>query len=275
MSITASIPVLHAGKDTVVRPEGEALLVRRPHEQTHIPLKAIGRVRVEGRTVTIELTSAPGTERTHVHRVWDVVDEAAGAAFAEAVNAALPERAEAVDGADLVTGERLYQPSYRDWLRRVKRGSLIATLTVVALCVLVSVAGYPATLIVIIPFGFLALPILALGVWLAFDPYEEWYLRRHGVRTAAIRLQGEGDLYAYPDPGGVVRTVRASVRTWDIEAAYDPRDPGRVVPLRSRSRRIRNVSVVLSVLVVGLAFTAAVVGAVVGAFFFGSFDTLQ
>ncbi|MEV8588637.1 hypothetical protein [Streptomyces sp. NPDC051180] len=274
MSITASIPVLHAAKDTVVRPEGEALLVRRPHEQTLIPLRAVGRVLVEGRTVTIELTSAPGAERTHVHRVWDVVDEAAAAAFAEAVNAALPERADAVDGADLVTGERLYQPSYRNWLRGVKRGSLLATLAFVALCVLVGVAGYPAALIVMIPFAFIGLPVLALGALLAFEPYEERYLRRHGVRTSAVRLQGEGNLYAYADPGGVVRTVRAPVRTWDIQAAYDPRDPGRVVPLRARARRIRNSAGVLSLLVVGFGLTAVAVGAVIAAFFFGSFDTL-
>ncbi|GAA2801601.1 hypothetical protein [Streptomyces showdoensis] len=265
MSITAPIPVLHGGKDTVVRTEGEALLVRRPHEETHIPLKAVGRVVAEGRTVTIELTTAPATVTRHVHRIWDV-DEAAAASFAEAVNAALPERTEEADGADLVSGERLYQPSYRNWIRGLKRGALLGTLAAVALCVLVGVTGHPVAMTAIIPSAFFAIPITALGAFLLFEPHEERHLRKHGVRTSAIRLRGEHGRYAYTDPGGVIRTVRSSEQSWNIEAAYDPRDPGRVAPLRSRARRIRTAAVALSVLGVGLLFTAGAVGSVVAAF---------
>jgi hypothetical protein len=276
MSITSHIPVLHAGGETVVLVEDEVLIVRRPHEQTQIPLKAISRVHTEGQCVTIELTAAPTTDRTHVHRVWDVVDTAAAAAFADAVNAALPERTEgeeAVDGADLVHGERLYQPSYRRWLRGVKRGTLIATLVAIGSCVLVGVMGSAAAMIFIIPFSFIGIPILALGAWLAYDAAEERYLRKHGVRTAAIRLQDQPGRYAYTDPGGLVRTVQHSIPTWSIEAAYDPRDPGRVLPLRSRGKRIRNAVLVAFILAVGLLFTGGAVAALVGAFL-GEFDDL-
>ncbi|MFE5300002.1 hypothetical protein [Streptomyces sp. NPDC056632] len=275
MSITP-IPVLHAGKETLALVENEALVVRRPHEQTHIPLKAISRVLAEERHVTIELIAAPTTEKAHVHRVWDVADEAAAVAFAEAVNAAVPERTEemaAVDGADLVSGERLYQPSYRNWLRGMKRGALVATLVAVGLCVLVGVQGSPAAMIVIIPFSFFGILVLALGAFLAYAPVEERHLRKHGVRTAAVRLQDQPGLYAYTDPGGLVRTVRHSIPTWSIEAAYDPRDPGRVVPLRPRSRRLLDASLALVVVTVGLLFVGGAVAAVVGAFL-GEFDSL-
>lgn len=253
--------------------ENDALVLRRPHEQTHIPLKAISRVLAERQSVTIELTAAPTTDRTHVHRVWDVAD-AAGVTFADAVNAALPARTEgtaAVDGADFVTGERLYQPSYRNWLRGMKRGALVATLVAIGLCVLVAVTGSPAAVIVIIPFSFLGIPVLAFAAFLAFGPFEERYLRKHGVRTSAIRLQEQPGLYAYTDPGGVVRTVRHSIPTWNIEAAYDPRDPGRVCPLQSRGRRIRDAVLVVLTFGIGLFFAGGAVAAVVGAFL-GAFD---
>ncbi|MEV7556839.1 hypothetical protein [Streptomyces sp. NPDC089795] len=253
--------------------ENDALVVRRPHEQTHIPLKAISRVLAEGRSVTVELTAAPTTDRTHVHRIQDVVDIAAAVAFTDAVSAALPgrtEETEAVDGADLVTGERLYQPSYRNWLRRMKRGALVATLVAVGACVLVGFVG-PAAMIIIIPSGFLGIPILTFGAFLAYGPVEERYLRKHGVRATAVRLQEEPGLYAYTDPGGLVRTVRHSVPTWSIEVAYDPGDPGRVLPLRSRGRRIRDAVLVALTVGLGLLLTGGAVAAVVGAFL-GEFD---
>ncbi|MFB6615117.1 hypothetical protein ACIGFK_19300 [Streptomyces sp. NPDC085524] len=276
MPITSHIPVLHAGRETVVLVENDALLVRRPHEQTHIPLEAISGVRAEGQSVTIELTAAPTTEKTHVHQVWDVVDAAAAVAFADAVNAALPERTEeteAIDGADLVWGERLYQPSYRNWLRGMKRGALVATLVAVGSSVLVGFTGTPAALVFVIPFSFFGILVLAFGAFLAYAPVEEWYLRKHGVRTVAIRLQDRPGRYAYTDPAGLVRTVRHSIPTWSIEAAYDPRDPGRVLPLRSRGRRIREAILVVLILGIGLLFAGGAVVAVVGAFL-GRFDYL-
>ncbi|MFE5486500.1 hypothetical protein [Streptomyces sp. NPDC056527] len=276
MSITSPIPVLHAGGKTVVLVENDALIVRRPHEQARIPLEAISRVLAEGQTVTIELTVAPTTDRTHVHRVWDVVDADAAVAFADAVNAALPRRdegTEAIDGADLVSGERLYQPSYRNWLRGMKRGALVSTLAAIGSCVLVGLMGSPAAMIFIIPLSFFGIPILALGAFFAYQPVEEWYLRKHGVRTAAVRLQDEPGRYVYTDQGGVVRTVRHSIPTWSIEVAYDPRDPGRVLPLQSRGRRIRDAILVGLTLGIGLVLAGGALAAVVGAFL-GKFDSL-
>ncbi|MGW9371793.1 hypothetical protein ACWGVR_17460 [Streptomyces xanthophaeus] len=276
MSITSHIPALHAGRETVVFVENDALIVRHPHEQLHIPLKAVSRVLAEGQSVAIELTAAPATDRTHVHRVWDVADAAAAFAFADSVNAALPERTaqtEAIAGADLVQGERLYEPGYRDWLRAVKRGALLASLVAIGSCVLVGFAGSPAAMILIIPLSVFGIPILMLGVLLAYGPFEERYLRKHGVRTAAVRLQGRPDLYAYTDPGGLVRTVGHSVQTWSIEAAYDPRDPGRVHPLQSRGRRIRDAVPAVLTLGIGLLFAGGAVVMVVGTLL-GEFDGL-
>lgn len=71
----------------------------------------------------------------------------------------------------------------------------------------------------------------------------------------------------------MVRTVRHSIPTWSIEAAYDPRDPGRVLPLRSRGRRIRDAVLVAFILGVGLLFAGGAVAAVVGAFL-GQFDSM-
>ncbi|MEU9105730.1 hypothetical protein AB0D54_15380 [Streptomyces xanthophaeus] len=103
----------------------------------------------DGQSVTIELTAAPAADTMHVHRVWNVVD-AAAFAFADAVNAALPERTEeteAIDGADLVHGERLYRPGYRNWLRGMKRGALLATLVAIGSCVLAGFTGSPSAVV--------------------------------------------------------------------------------------------------------------------------------
>jgi hypothetical protein len=63
MSITSPIPVLQGSRGTVLRSDGEALLLSRPHEELRIPLVAIERVRAEGRSVTVELTARPGRRR--------------------------------------------------------------------------------------------------------------------------------------------------------------------------------------------------------------------
>jgi hypothetical protein len=167
----------------------------------------------------------------------------------------------------------LYQPSYRNWLRRMRRGALVAALPAIGSCVLVGVMGSPAAMIFIIPFSFFGILILTFGAFLAYEPVEERYLRKHGVRTAAIRLRDQPGRYAYTDPGGVVRTVRHSVPAWSIQAAYDPRDPGRVLPLQSRGRRIRDAILVVFILGIGLLFAGGAVAAVIGAFL-GKFDSL-
>jgi hypothetical protein len=116
----------------------------------------------------------------------------------------------------------------------MKRGALIATLVAIGSCVLTGFMGSPAAMIFIIPFSFFWILILTLGTFLAYAPVEERYLRKHGP-DGRHPTPGPARRYAYTDPGGVVRTLRHSVPAWSVEAAYDPRDHGRVLPLQSRA----------------------------------------
>ncbi|MEU3687672.1 hypothetical protein [Streptomyces narbonensis] len=250
MSITPAIPVLRGPGGTGLRAEGQALLLRRPQEEAHIPFKAIARVRAEGRAVAVELTAAVGAVPA-VLRLEDV-DEAAAMAFADAVNAVLPEHPEAVDGTAYTTGERLGDLYAARHFRRVKRGALYGFLAIVALCVLVIGTGHPAALIGIIPSGFFGLLFLLLGWATSYPSYEEWYLRKHGVTVTAERVPGEKAAYTYVDPMGLHRNVRKFANSWTIEVAYDRQDPGRVVVLRSRAMRWLDISLVSGGLLIGL-----------------------
>jgi hypothetical protein len=90
MSITSHIPVLHADRETVALVENDPLLVRRPHEQTH------------------------------VHPVWEVVPLLSPTPWPRLCQGGARRRRRST--ARLVRGERLYQPSHRNWLRGMKRG---------------------------------------------------------------------------------------------------------------------------------------------------------
>ncbi|XIE78455.1 hypothetical protein AB6O49_10535 [Streptomyces sp. SBR177] len=108
MPISSPIPVLQGDRGTELRSSGEELVLRRRDAELRIPFAAIARVRAARREVAVELTAPAGTEPT-VHRIEDV-SAAAASVFAEAVNAALPERApgeETVDGATLVVTRSL------------------------------------------------------------------------------------------------------------------------------------------------------------------------
>ncbi|MFJ5139596.1 hypothetical protein [Streptomyces sp. NPDC088707] len=270
MSITSPIPALRGPDGTGLRVEGQALLLRRAREELHIPLKAVARVRAEGRTVAVELT-APAGATPHVQRFADV-DEAAATAFADAVNAVLPERPEAVDGSGYLSSNRLGDPSVGRVLRVVKRGALYGTLAIVALCVLVIATGHAAAIIIVIPSGFLGLFFLVLGWATSYPSREERRLRRHGVTVAAERAPGEQSVYVYADPEGLHRTVRKFADTWTIDVAYDPQDPGHVVVLRSRAARALDLALTGSGLLIGLVGAAgAVAGVVIGLLGVGGF----
>ncbi|MFF5917456.1 hypothetical protein ACFY8C_03810 [Streptomyces flavochromogenes] len=256
MPITPPIPTLGGPQGTGLRATGDALLLRRVQEEVHIPLKAIGRVRAEGRAVAIELTAAAGAVPA-VHRFEDV-DEAAAAAFAEAVNAALPEEKEMVDGTRYLSGNRLGDLNTVKLFRRLKRAALYGALVIVALCVLVIATGHAAGIVAIIPGGAFALFFLVLGCGAGYPSYEEWHLRRHGVTVAAERVPGEQGTFLYEDPIGLQRTVRSFAAAWTIDVAYDPEDPGRVVVLRSRGRRLLDVALVGSGIAIGLLAAAGV-----------------
>ncbi|MFB6842508.1 hypothetical protein [Streptomyces sp. NPDC056361] len=261
MSILSSTPPLRGPEGTGLRVEGEALLLRQPQEEVHIPLRAVGRLRAEGRAVAIELTAAPGAVPAVLR--FEGVDEAAAAAFADAVNAALPEEPEAVDGVQDLSGNRLGDRHATLLFRRLKRMALYGTLAIVALSVLVCVTGHPVALLAIIPSGFFGLLFLVLGTGGGYPTYEEWYLRRHGVTVTADRVPGQPGQYVYVDPMGLQRNVRKFASTWTIEVAYDRRDPGRVVVLRSRGMRWLDIAMAGSGLLIGFLGAAGAVAATV------------
>ncbi|MCX5226114.1 hypothetical protein [Streptomyces sp. NBC_00233] len=261
MSIMSPIPALRGPEGTGLRVEGQALLLRRAREELHIPLKAVARVRVEGRTVAVELT-APVGAAPHVQRFADV-DEAAATAFADAVNAALPEQPEAVDGSGYISSNRLGDPSVTKIYRVIKWGALYGTLAIVALCALVIVTGHAAAIIIITPSGFLGLFFLVLGWATSYPSREERYLRRQGVTVAAERAPGERVTYVYTDPDGLSRTVQKVADTWTIDVAYDPQDPGRVGVLRSRTARAVDYALLGSGLLIGLSGAAGAIACTV------------
>ncbi|MGW8353827.1 hypothetical protein [Streptomyces wedmorensis] len=261
MSIMSPIPALRGPEGTGLRVEGEALLLRTAQEEVHIPLMAVGRVRAEGRAVAVELAALAGATPA-VYRLEEV-DGAAAAAFADAVNGALPERSEPVDGITYISGNRLIDQHAVRLFRRLKRGALHGLLVIAVLCVLVSVTGHPVALIAIIPTGLFGLLFLILGTGGAYPPYEEWCLRKRGVTVAADRVSGEPGTYVYVDPMGLHRTVRKFAPSWTIDVAYDPQDPGRVVVLRTRAMWWLDVTLASAGLLIGFLGAAGAVTATV------------
>lgn len=262
MSITSPIPALQGPGGTFLRVEGQTLILRRAREEMRIPLRAVERVRAEGRAVAVELTAPAGTTPS-VQR-FEGADEAAAVAFADSLNAALPTEGKLADGSLHIEGDRLGgDPHTTKALRALKRGTLYASLTVVALCVLVSVTGHPAAMILIIPFGFMAVGFLAGGSVPAYGPYRERHLRRHGVTTVAERIPGEPGWFAYTDPTGLSRHVRSTAAAWTIDVAYDPQDPGRVTTLRKHPWLSFDGILGMASIGTGLCFAAGTIAIVV------------
>ncbi|WP_329623545.1 hypothetical protein OG357_26595 [Streptomyces sp. NBC_01255] len=265
MSITSPIPALQGPGGTFLRAEGQTLILRRAREEMHIPLKAIERVRAEGRAVAVELTAPAGT--TPCVQRFEDVDEAAAVAFADAVNATLPPEGKVADGSTHIEGDRLGgDPHATNALRTLKRGSLYATLAIVALCVLVVVTGHAGLIILIIPFGFMGLGFLAGGSVVAYTPYREWHIRKHGVTVAAERIPGEPGWFGYMDPTGLRRHVRSTAAAWTIDVAYDPQDPGRVTTLRKRPWLQFDGILAACCIGIGLLFTVGVIALVAAGF---------
>lgn len=101
---------------------------------------AIERVHAEGRSVTVELTAAAGA--TPAVRRVDGVSEAAARAFADAVNRALPERADegvAVDGSGLIITRALTGSPPERRQRIFRWGTLAVALVIVGLALTVGI----------------------------------------------------------------------------------------------------------------------------------------
>ncbi|MGW5423954.1 hypothetical protein [Streptomyces sp. NPDC003943] len=270
MSITSPIPVLQGSKGTVLRAEGAVLLLSRPHEELRIPLVAIERIRAEGRSVTIELTAAAGVAPA-VRRVGGV-SEAAARVFAEAVNRALPERAEGdvvVDGSGLVA-TRVLTTSPAERRQRIPRwGALAVGLLIVALALTIGIreGGLSGVILAVVTLfnGLVAAGATAggaAGMWAAF---RGWQLTRHGITVEAANAAdtpdrlGSSRTYVYTDTAGVSRTVDGRAGAESIQVAYDPQDPEKVVVHRSGRRTVVYVVLSLGCLCLGLALDGVMI----------------
>ncbi|MGX1132070.1 hypothetical protein RKD49_004260 [Streptomyces glaucescens] len=228
MSITPSVPVLHGRKNTELRFDGSALLLRRAHKEHHIPLAAVARVHGERRTVEVVLR-APDGSRPVVHRIEDV-GESAATAFAGAVNTALPDVSDpAADGSALVRVRTLDSENARARKRRwVWLGALAFVLVHVVEGMLVTAAGSPDLSILIGLGGFCSGALLLTATSLMPFGKPQWRLHKDGV-TVVARYEGHIDgMYVYNFTaldGRPYAYAPYDYRGEQVELVYDAADP--------------------------------------------------
>ncbi|MFE6787604.1 hypothetical protein ACFVFF_35630 [Streptomyces sp. NPDC057680] len=264
MSITSSMPVLRGRGATVLSAVPGGLVLERPGGQVMIPFRAIARVHVEAREVTVEL-SAPAGAAPSLHRVGEV-SAAAAAAFADAVNVLLPVPVEDIDGSALVevrTSTRTWLQRFRRTLGRVLLGCLAGVL---ALSVTNAVAGDGRTAVtgalLVAALGALAVVGIGLGAVCVVPWFHETRRRRYGVTVIAEQADGPG-MYRYADGSGTVRVFsHPAGPVPSLQACYDPRDPADVLVLQDRSSRLIDITLGSCFLLAGLGGIAAVVGLV-------------
>ncbi|MFJ2933728.1 hypothetical protein ACIO8G_13245 [Streptomyces sp. NPDC087219] len=267
MSISPSVPVVQGSRKTSLEFEGDALYLRRPHEDVRIPLAAVGRVRAEGRAVVVELT-APAGGVPVVHRI-DGASEAGTTMFAAAVNAALdgaPGRDTTADGSALVEARTRTLDRRERKARLVKRWSAGTTVLVALLCVLIAVAGEPVGVVLFLPMGFAAagstvVAVVALSSW-----YREWRLMRHGVTTFAAEVPDRPGTYLYTDPAGLIRQVSTWAGGMAVKICYDPRDAGNVILPRTALLRRGELALGLFFALGGLVSYGGMIAMTVSAF---------
>ncbi|WP_405444891.1 hypothetical protein [Streptomyces erythrochromogenes] len=218
-------------------------------------------MRADRRTVAIELTAPAAAEPT-VFRVTDV--SAAGAeAFADAVNAALPARAEGepvIDGATLVVTRSLVScddegdgaddnerprglPAPAQWVT----WAAIGAIAVLAVAVGVADGNWGR--------GIATLLLGELGVgaglltWAGLASVREgWYLRRHGITVESRQVYRNGtDTNAYTATDGVTRHVGGTDKGRPVRVAYHPRKPETAVVLTGLGDQIGGLVLFLAI----------------------------
>ncbi|MFI8916537.1 hypothetical protein ACIGW4_33690 [Streptomyces sp. NPDC053513] len=239
MSISSPIPVLQGDKGAELRCTGDELLLRRPDAELRIPLAAIARVRAERRNLAVELTAPAGVEPT-VHRLTDVSAAAAGV-FADAVNAALPERAadqEPVDGSALVVTRSLGVGDEEDVDENHVQGGLpshgkrvrdAGCVAVAVLAVVVGVLGGDwSRAIATLLLGAAGVSLSYVAVMAVAMVGRDWYLPRHGITVDGHQVfrEDHGDtVHAFTATDGVTRYINAHNKGRTVRIAYHPRNP--------------------------------------------------
>ncbi|MFE0646462.1 hypothetical protein ACFW2Y_33400 [Streptomyces sp. NPDC058877] len=265
MSNTSSPPVLQGRRGTVLSAENDGLILERPGEELHVPAFAIARIHAEGRSVAVELRAPAGVEPT-VHRIEDV-SEAAALAFADAVNARLPEQTEEIDGAACTVLHALASSRREQFVRRLKRFVFGCLGTVVALCVAVGAAGGDGLALAIagVPIGVITTAGLGFGAYHVWTWNRERRLLKHGITVVASTVDMPG-MCLYTDTAGTNRTLPHLGFAPNVRVGYDPRDPSDAVVLQEPSVRRLNIALGAFVLFCGLNGVALLAAMAVDAF---------
>ncbi|MBM7167751.1 hypothetical protein JQK87_04870 [Streptomyces sp. G44] len=270
MSTTSPMPVLRASDGALLRFDGNALVLRRKAEEVRIPLLAIECIRSEGRSLVVDLT-APSGMVPSMHRIDDV-SKAAADLFAEAVNAALPERPANAEGSKLVI-TRAVTESQEERDKRRRRGWGTAVVLVCAgLAAAVAAHGVWTFAFIIMLVGPVGALLTAIGADMVRLRYRSRYLLRHGVTVEARRvsetrvLGGEFGMFVYTDMHGVERSVNVKSRSATVQVVYHPAKPGIVTEYGSRASRASDTVAALCFLVFGLIVDATVIGVAIGSF---------
>ncbi|MFB6783444.1 hypothetical protein ACFCX0_40530 [Streptomyces sp. NPDC056352] len=273
MSITSPIPVLRSANGTVLQFDGDALVLRRKAEEVRIPLLAIRRIRSEGRAVAVELTAPAGTAPS-VHRVEDV-SEAAVTLFTDAVNAALPmraEEAETVDGSTMVTARTLTESPQERRKRRRKIWALAVGLSFFALALAVGIHGEWTIALQTLLVGPFGAGIIAFGAMAADNVYRKWYLPRYGITVEAHRvgdthvLGGRFGTYVYTDLHGVSRVAHHRSSATTVQVAYHRAKPHLVTVCESRSTTAGDAVLAVVLLLFGLGVEGVAITVAIAAF---------
>ncbi|MFE9773564.1 hypothetical protein ACFYOV_18215 [Streptomyces sp. NPDC005931] len=267
MSIMPPIPVLQGRDGTVLSAEQEGLVLERPGEELTIPAKAIARIHAEVRSVTVELR-APSGATPSVHRIEDV-SEPAATAFADAVNALLPERNEEIDGGALVVLRTFAKTRRQRFLRGLKWFVFGCLGVVGALCVTAGIAGVAGLAIAIVPIGAIATAGLGFGVYCVWTWNRERRLLKHGITVVASRANRPG-MYFYTDTAGTTRVLSHVSFEPYVRASYNPQDPSDVLVPQAPFMRRFNVTLGAFILFCGLNGVALLAIMMVDAFSGGS-----
>ncbi|MEU8619837.1 hypothetical protein [Streptomyces sp. NPDC048623] len=240
MSISSSIPVLQGDRGTELRSAGEELVLRRPDAELRIPLAAIARVRAERRDLAVELTAPAGAEPT-AYRVTDV-SAAAASVFADAVNAALPERTageETVDGATLVVTRSLVfdeeeETDEDEDETEVKAGLPSLRGPAYAGCVAVAILAVAVGLldknwgrgIATLLLGEAGVGVTYVTLMGLLGEWRAWYLPRYGITVEGRQVFRGGDTTnAFTATDGMTRYIGGSNKGRPVQIAYHPRNP--------------------------------------------------
>jgi hypothetical protein len=236
----SSLPVLRGRDEAVLSAEDIGLVLDLPHEQITFTPDGLGRIRVEGRSVLIELRAKAGAA-PRVHRVDDV-DEAAATAFADGVNAILANRTDSddVDGAPFAVVRSL-APTWRTrFHRRILRGTLWHLVVLVVLCVVAGSLGRWDLVLLTVPIGGFAWLGLWLGLYAVIRARRERRLYRYGVTVTATRATMTRGAYVYPDATGTYRGFLHGEAGPTITVAHPPEDPADVLVPASPLRHLVN-----------------------------------